>query len=780
MSKYLSQLYNKRKTLENKIFDKSKVKKLDEVDSCHNKLPKDNNNLKLQDGVPDNIIDGSQSNSWCSLSCRSIRIGNYKVLPKEKITITEKGIQIIVPGIMNPNDVITINIFMKDVLKVLGHFGKQMPLLFLYISPAACQKTRKLLKMVNSQGFFLDVQSPDETQKRITILPEKLNEESKVILKQHFATNLQELESKDANEILVRSSPKDIQKIKEKMMGQVVVQDKRGPGAGPDQPGPVTKFCQYPPDMAGNVSVTNEDYNCLEAEQFLNDVIIDFYLKYLQHGKFSHIKEVMDRTHMFTTYFYNRLTTRPRIAKGKTHPVEDNPSLSAAEKRYERVERWTKKVNLFDKDFIVVPINEHAHWFVCVICFPGQIGCVNAETGEQCEPPPSQFRSRGARMKRKTVKKPMTIGSTTITRVIPGSNGREDIKFLEEDGSDRDEAEASEDDMDDDEDEPGAKKPEDQVAAALAIKQPCILVFDSLAGSSKARTIQTLREYLACEWKRKMVSQGKEARVFTKENMPGGSPKVQQQPNFSDCGIYLLQYVESFFKDPIKDYTLPIKTLSQWFTNEEVENKRDNIATLIRELAATQNPNKEFSFPQLNFFNPPGEESEDDDDEDYEDGMRGGRQPNVQITNGQVIRVSSGSPVVMTPSKGKVLIQKTGNQFKMSPYTSATPVPAGVTVTPAASAPGPPIRTLTANNISIRKMNVVSSGDSVQTSPDSTSQEPDTMDTSSGGGHGDTVETPDSAPDSQTGADVAPGIKRTAELNGCDTGVKRIKSDTES
>ena len=30
------------------------------------------------------------------------------------------------------------------------------------------------------------------------------------------------------------------------------------------------------------VSITNEDYNCLEAEQFLNDVIIDFYLKYLQ------------------------------------------------------------------------------------------------------------------------------------------------------------------------------------------------------------------------------------------------------------------------------------------------------------------------------------------------------------------------------------------------------------------------------------------------------------------------------------------------------------------
>ena len=47
MSKYMSQLYNKRKTLENKIFDRSKVKK-SEVDSCHNKLPKENNNLKLK------------------------------------------------------------------------------------------------------------------------------------------------------------------------------------------------------------------------------------------------------------------------------------------------------------------------------------------------------------------------------------------------------------------------------------------------------------------------------------------------------------------------------------------------------------------------------------------------------------------------------------------------------------------------------------------------------------------------------------------------------------
>ena len=54
--------------------------------------------------------------------------------------------------------------------------------------------------------------------------------------------------------------------------------------------------------------------------------------------------------------------------------TEDNVNLTPGEKRFERVKRWTKKVNIFEKDFIVVPICEHSHWFVAVICFPGMIG----------------------------------------------------------------------------------------------------------------------------------------------------------------------------------------------------------------------------------------------------------------------------------------------------------------------------------------------------------------------------------------------------------------------
>ena len=70
------------------------------------------------------------------------------------------------------------------------------------------------------------------------------------------------------------------------------------------------------------------------------------------------------------------------------------------------------------------------------------------------------------------------------------------------------------------------------------------------------------RDYLTCEYKAKTSSSD---RVYTTKTMPANAPKVQQQPNFSDCGIYVLQYVEMFFRIPIKDYALPVTSLKNWF-----------------------------------------------------------------------------------------------------------------------------------------------------------------------------------------------------------------------
>ena len=53
--------------------------------------------------------------------------------------------------------------------------------------------------------------------------------------------------------------------------------------------------------------------------------------------------------------------------------------------------------------------------------------------------------------------------------------------------------------------------------------------------------------YLQIEWnEKKLNAEGK--RVFDKDSMKGSSPRCPQQNNFSDCGTYVLQYVDSFFK----------------------------------------------------------------------------------------------------------------------------------------------------------------------------------------------------------------------------------------
>ncbi len=53
-----------------------------------------------------------------------------------------------------------------------------------------------------------------------------------------------------------------------------------------------------------------------------------------------------------------------------------------------------------------------------------------------------------------------------------------------------------------------------------------------------------LCRYLEVEWEVKKGSK----RSFAKDVMKGSSPRVPQQDNFSDCGVYVLQYVESFFE----------------------------------------------------------------------------------------------------------------------------------------------------------------------------------------------------------------------------------------
>ncbi|XP_043078253.1 sentrin-specific protease 7-like [Puntigrus tetrazona] len=124
------------------------------------------------------------------------------------------------------------------------------------------------------------------------------------------------------------------------------------------------RLIQYPPPPSkGGITVTTEDLECLKDGEFLNDVIIDFYLKYLLLERAD--KDVAERSHIFSSFFYKQLTR-----KNASCP-EDSGSTPSQVRRHQRVRTWTRHVDIFDKDFLFVPVNQEAHWYLVVICFPG-------------------------------------------------------------------------------------------------------------------------------------------------------------------------------------------------------------------------------------------------------------------------------------------------------------------------------------------------------------------------------------------------------------------------
>lgn len=69
-----------------------------------------------------------------------------------------------------------------------------------------------------------------------------------------------------------------------------------------------------------------------------------------------------------------------------------------------------------------------------------------------------------------------------------------------------------------------------------------ILVLDSLNNKpsvNKEIVIQVIRDFLSFEF-------GVEG-VFSPKNLNSVYPNLPLQPNYIDCGVYLLQYVENFF-----------------------------------------------------------------------------------------------------------------------------------------------------------------------------------------------------------------------------------------
>ncbi|KTG06893.1 hypothetical protein cypCar_00012643, partial [Cyprinus carpio] len=293
-----------------------------------------------------------------------------------------------------------------------------------------------------------------------------------------------------------------------------------------------------PPPTKGAITVTTEDLECLDSGEFLNDVIIDFYLKYLLVERAPQAS--VDRSHVFSSFFYKQLTRRDNAN-------EDSTSTPAQVRRHQRVRTWTRHVDIFDKDFLFVPVNQEAHWYLVVICFPGLEvpqyvkrdgrDPVQGDGGEGLGEPEGEI--HGENRSNSDEDKDDSFIKSTTTRHLPNCT------------------------------ESTCKRP-------IVCKRPCILIMDSLKLSVHERIFKLLREYLQVEWETKRGGY----RDFSADHMVGSHCAVPLQDNSSDCGLYLLQYAESFLKDPVVDFELPLR-LERWFPRQQVRGKREEIRDLI-------------------------------------------------------------------------------------------------------------------------------------------------------------------------------------------------------
>uniref|UniRef100_A0A8L0DM63 SUMO specific peptidase 7b n=2 Tax=Oncorhynchus mykiss TaxID=8022 RepID=A0A8L0DM63_ONCMY len=307
-----------------------------------------------------------------------------------------------------------------------------------------------------------------------------------------------------------------------------------------------TRLIQYPPlPSKGGITVTTEDLDCLDSGQFLNDVIIDFYLKYLLLERAP--GPLAERCHVFSSFFHKQLTRRDTS-------LEEEAAIPARDRRHQRVRTWTRHVDIFNKDYLFVPVNHKAHWYLVVICFPGLeqaqheewsgLAGVEANGGKRkCQSQASTGPSPEA-------------SNPKLQNGAGGASGKPTLKphnppACTQDGCQRE----------------------------TIIKKPCILIMDSLKISYHESIYKLLRDYLHVEWE---VRRGTR-RDFTVDSMKASHCTVPLQNNSSDCGLYLLQYVESFLQNPVVHFDLPLR-LERWFPRQQVWRKREEIRSLVMEL----------------------------------------------------------------------------------------------------------------------------------------------------------------------------------------------------
>lgn len=101
-------------------------------------------------------------------------------------------------------------------------------------------------------------------------------------------------------------------------------------------------------------SITYSDFKTLYDNDWINDSLIDFFIKY-EMDKAVYQKHLFKQSdiYAFNSFFFTKLMSGDEF--------DDNIDY------YGNIKRWLNKLNLMSYPNIIIPINENLHWYCCVI-----------------------------------------------------------------------------------------------------------------------------------------------------------------------------------------------------------------------------------------------------------------------------------------------------------------------------------------------------------------------------------------------------------------------------
>lgn len=309
---------------------------------------------------------------------------------------------------------------------------------------------------------------------------------------------------------------------------------------------PSTVITYYPLNPNPNLSssglsqlhITVYDFNTLKEGEFLNDIIIEFYLKFLMDNILA--ESLHPKFYVFNSYFYHKYTS----SDGKQFSRRLRRSHGGSIGSYDRIKNWMKKSDIFQRDFVIIPINESAHWYLAIICYPWKLiqNCASQE----------ESKDQNARASSNESSKQSDWTNTLILldhepEVCSSSPGKDsDAKVQAEDPIEED---------------------------------PYILIFDSL-GLSRQRCISNLKSLLISEANHHLGFE------ISRPKIRQCKADVPMQPNNSDCGLFLLQYAEEFLKHPHQSFCRVVKRdTKKWFPVDVAVEKRSVIRKELEKLS---------------------------------------------------------------------------------------------------------------------------------------------------------------------------------------------------